>query len=124
MKTWTQLHEMMEQIKKIQNSTNRKKLKLTTLEQNRKNSFANKIQILRKNKCKVIVKYEDLEWPSHCPILHIPLNYVRHNWTLDRKDRGEDFTSSNTIIVAKRTHNLLNLISKEEIQLLVKWLDK
>lgn len=112
---------MMEQIKTNQRKISRNK---TDLDRNRKISFKNKIQLLRKSGHTVSVKYEELEWPTKCPILHIALNYKRHNWTLDRKDRTGDFTSSNTIVVAKKSHTLLNLVTREEVQLLLNWLDK
>ena len=121
MKTWTQLREMMEQIKTNQRRTKRNK---TDLDRNRKISFKNKIQFLRKSGHKVSVKYEELEWPTKCPILHIALNYKRHNWTLDRRDRNGDFTSLNTIIVAKKSHTLLNSVTKDQVRLLLNWLDK
>ena len=59
---------------------------------------------------------EDLEWPSHCPVLGIELDYnrtiagnrkLRSNYpTLDRRDNSKGYVKGNVFVISHRANRI------------------
>ncbi len=59
------------------------------------------------------IEFNDLEWPSHCPILGIELNYYAENReegspSFDRLDSSQGYDKGNVLIISWRANRIKN----------------
>ena len=78
----------------------------------------------------------DLEWPTHCPVLGIKLDYpertgergeqhVQPNWpSLDRWDNTKGYVPGNVFVISYRANTLKNTATYEEILRVAKYLSR
>jgi len=76
----------------------------------------------------------DLDWPSHCPVLGIELDYpertgergLQHaqpNWpSLDRWDSTKGYVPGNVFVISYRANTLKNTATYDEILMVAKYL--
>lgn len=69
---------------------------------------------------------EDVEIPTHCPVLGIPLDKrdADHHPSLDRFDNTKGYTKDNVNVISFRANHLKNDGSMEEISLIYHWMKK
>lgn len=69
------------------------------------------------------LKYKDLIWPSHCPLLGIRLEYDKlygHSWaapSIDRIDNSLGYVAGNVWVISKKANTMKNCASLEELKL-------
>lgn len=73
------------------------------------------------------LKFEDLVWPSHCPILGLELDYFaetrqENSPSFDRTDSSKGYTKGNVQIVSWRGNRIKNDGSLEEHEKIVNYL--
>lgn len=78
----------------------------------------------------------DLEWPSHCPVLGLELDYpartgtrgdqhAQPNWpSLDRWDSTKGYVPGNVFVISYRANTLKNSATYEEILRVAKYLSR
>lgn len=81
----------------------------------------------RKSGLEATITAADLEWPTHCPVLGIELDYparsgmrknraVQANWpSLDRLDNTKGYVPGNVFVISFRANTLKNSATHEEI---------
>ncbi len=69
---------------------------------------------------------EDIEIPTHCPVLGIPLDKrdQNHHPSLDRFDNSKGYTKDNVNVISFRANVLKKDGTMEEISLLYHWMKK
>lgn len=73
------------------------------------------------------INFGDLDWPTHCPILGIPIDYFsegrsENSCSFDKLDPDKGYIKGNVIIVSWRANRIKNDGTKEEHQLIVDFL--
>lgn len=70
------------------------------------------------------LKFEDLELPTHCPILNIELKYIKENCgnyfnhaTLDRIDNSKGYIKGNVIILSRLANVMKNEADFNQLEL-------
>ena len=91
-------------------------------------SFRRKKQNVKHTGWEFTITKDDLEWPTHCPILGIELDwlgdYVRENSpSYDRIDSTKGYIPGNVIICSWRANRIKNNGSSEEHYKIAKWLE-
>lgn len=88
----------------------------------------------RKNGLEATIMAADLEWPTHCPVLGIELDYpvrsgmrknrvVQANWpSLDRFDNAMGYVRGNVFVISYRANTLKNSAKLEEIEAIVNYM--
>lgn len=90
----------------------------------------------RKRGLPATITSADLDWPSHCPVLGIELDYpersgmrgtqhVQSNWpSLDRWDSTKGYVPGNVFVISHRANTLKSSASYEEILRVAKYLSR
>lgn len=85
---------------------------------------------LRAKKYEFSIKFEDLEWPSHCPILGIPLEYenafdvrTEGSVSFDRIDSSKGYIPGNVRIISWRANRIKNDGTSEEHRKIADYMD-
>ena len=70
--------------------------------------------------------YEDIQWPSHCPVLGIELNYERHRGRIstnlpnspsfDRIDPNKGYVKGNVMIISNKANMIKSNATVEELE--------
>lgn len=72
--------------------------------------------------------YSELEWPTECPVLGIPIFKGKagssndNSPSLDRFDNSKGYTKDNVRIISRRANTLKNDASLEELEKIVKYM--
>ena len=66
---------------------------------------------------------EDLEWPSVCPLLGIPINYFSNkngpdSPSIDRRDNSKGYTKENCWVISNRANSIKRDATVEELELI------
>ena len=76
------------------------------------------------------LKVEDINIPTHCPVLGIPISHQKtggmphtNSATIDRIDNSKGYTPDNIIIVSRRANVLKNDATIEELRKIVMFYD-
>lgn len=81
----------------------------------------------RKRGLEATISPADLDWPTHCPVLGLELNYpersgtrkrrgVQANWpSLDRWDNAKGYIPGNVFVISFRANTLKNTANIEEV---------
>lgn len=93
------------------------------LEKIQRIKFTRKKQNTKKHHIPFTIKFEDLVWPSECPILHIPIDYYaeirnENSPSFDQKIPGLGYTKENTQIISWRANRIKNDGTWEEHRLI------
>lgn len=69
------------------------------------------------------IPFAELEWPTHCPVLGIELNYYaegkcENSVSFDRKDPSKGYVSGNVVVTSWRANRIKNDGTPEEHQLI------
>ena len=91
-------------------------------------AFIRKRQNTKKSKWEFTITKNDLEWPTHCPVLGLELDwlsdYVKENSpSFDRIDCTKGYIPGNVIICSWRANRIKNNGSSEEHYKIAKWLE-
>ena len=91
---------------------------------------------LKKNGAKALglrweLTFDDVVWPTHCPVLGIELDYSyggkggpRNNSpSMDRRDPSKGYTSENTVVMSQRANRIKNDGTLDELRAIVKWME-
>lgn len=75
------------------------------------------------------ITLEDIEWPSHCPVLGIELDYFAtkrsdNSPSLDRIDNSLGYTKENTWVISNRANRVKSDSSLEELKTLVRVMEE
>lgn len=75
------------------------------------------------------ISTKDIKIPERCPILGTRLFFngpkmSKNTPTIDRKDSSKGYTPDNIQIISFRANELKNNATKEEIRLLLEWMEK
>ncbi len=73
--------------------------------------------------------WKEIEWPTHCPILNVELDYSRKPWSLnspsvDRIDNSKGYLLNNCKIVSLRGNRLKSDFTEKEILLVLNYMRK
>lgn len=79
-----------------------------------------------KNNIDFNLSVDDLEFPSHCPVLGIELNYFsevmsNNSPSLDRFDPNGGYVKGNVILISMRANRLKMNASPEELMAIAKY---
>lgn len=75
------------------------------------------------------LKFEDITWPTHCPILGLELDYFadsrqENSVSFDRLDSTKGYCKGNVVIVSWRANRIKNDGTLEEHKKIVQYLEK
>lgn len=106
-----------------------KRQRLSDLETARRRRFQRKRQHCKTTKQVFTLKYNDIIWPTHCPILGIELDYyadvrAENSVSFDKIIPKLGYIPENTRIVSWRGNRIKNDGTKEEHELIVSYLKK
>lgn len=73
------------------------------------------------------LKFSDIYWPTHCPILGIELDYFNpiladNSPSFDRINNNKGYTKENVLIISVKANRVKSNISKDELIKIVNWL--
>jgi hypothetical protein len=75
------------------------------------------------------ITQEDLEWPTHCPILGIELKYggnstkkKQNSFSMDRVDNSKGYVKGNVRIISARANSLKSNATIEELENIIKYM--
>lgn len=91
-------------------------------------SFRRKRQNAKNKHWEFTLTKEDLEWPTHCPILGIELDWFadgrsENSPSFDRIDTTKGYVPGNVIICSWRANRIKNNGTAEEHYKIAKWLE-
>lgn len=74
------------------------------------------------------ISFGSLEFPTHCPVLNIPLNYFseqrcENSPSFDRINPSLGYVEGNVAVISWRANRIKNDGSSEEHRLIAEWLD-
>lgn len=86
-------------------------------------------QRARRKQLEFDLKLTDIEVPSHCPILGLPLhknaNVAGPNSpSLDRIDNNKGYVVGNVAVISKKANNIKSDATLEELEAVVAWLKR
>ncbi|NCW69656.1 MAG: hypothetical protein EBV86_14045 [Marivivens sp.] len=91
--------------------------------------FKNVRQRAKKTGKEFTITQEDLEWPTHCPILGVELKYggnsteEKHNsFSLDRIDNSKGYVKGNVRVISARANSLKSNATIEELENIIKYM--
>ena len=93
--------------------------------------FSRKKQNCASTRHAFTIEFEDLEWPTHCPILGLELDYYgisgkknENSVSFDRIDSSKGYIPGNVQIVSWRANRIKNDGTAEEHRKIADYLDK
>ena len=96
-----------------------------------KNRFRRKRQNCKQGKWEFSIEFEDLIWPTYCPILGIKLEYssafdqkVEGSLSFDRIDSSKGYIKGNVQIISWRANRIKNNGTAEEHRKIADYIDK
>ena len=96
-----------------------------------KMKFRRKKQNCNRTRHEFTVEFDEIEWPSHCPILGLELDYygitgktVENSVSFDRIDSNKGYVSGNVRILSWRANRIKNDGTAEEHRKIADFLDK
>lgn len=121
----TRLAKRKEDIKKRYNRLSYQNL--SDLERAQAAFFTRKRQNAKWGKWDWELDMSDFEWPTHCPVLGIELDWfsdktVENSPSIDRLDSNKGYVKGNVCIMSWRANRIKNDGTKEEHQLIVDFL--
>lgn len=81
-------------------------------------------QRARKKGIPIDLQLQDIEVPTHCPVLGIPLHGTSARYdvpSLDRLDNTKGYTKDNVNVISYRANSLKSDATLEELEAIVKW---
>lgn len=92
--------------------------------------FHRKRQNCKNQKIPFLISFEEIEWPTHCPILGIPIDYesientrVENSPSFDKTNPKLGYVSGNVKIVSWRANRIKNDGTAEEHRKIANYLD-
>jgi len=75
------------------------------------------------------LNFGDLEWPSHCPVLGVELDYfneyrAENSPSFDQKEPGKGYVQGNVTIMSWRANRIKNDGTAEEHRRIADWLER
>lgn len=100
----------------------------TDIERAQSSFFTRKRQNCRYKKWDWDIQMSDLEWPSHCPILGIELDWFaektqENSPSIDRLDNSKGYIKGNVAVMSWRANRIKNNGSAEEHHKIAHYLD-
>ena len=91
-------------------------------------AFRRKKQNVKQSKWEFTITKNDLEWPTHCPILGIELDWLadarlENSPSFDRIDCTKGYVKGNVVIISWRANRIKNNGTAEEHYKIAKWLE-
>ena len=93
--------------------------------------FNERMKDARKRGIEATIKFTDISWPTHCPVLGIELDYKTKrgnrkalnpaNPSIDRWDNTKGYIPGNVFIISNRANSLKNNGSIEELEAVAKY---
>jgi hypothetical protein len=84
----------------------------------------------KKNGVEFSLVPEDLEWPTHCPILGVEIEYrgrgrgaLSNSASLDRLDNSKGYVAGNVFVISWRANRIKNDATAEEHRKIAAWID-
>lgn len=76
-----------------------------------------------------LTSYEDIEWPSVCPVLGIRLDYNAHRSSdnspqIDRVDNSKGYTRDNVKVISRRANILKSDATLDELKAIVNYVSR
>lgn len=101
----------------------------SALEAAQASSFRRKKGNVSKTDWEFTVQMSDIEWPTHCPILGLELDWFaesaqENSPSYDRIDHTKGYTPGNVAIMSWRANRIKNDGTAEEHRKIADWLDK
>lgn len=98
-----------------------------TLDQLKLKKYLNKKEWASARKIKFDISFDDITWPTHCPILGIELDYLSlcgkdNAPTFDRIDNNKGYTKDNFQIISHKANRIKNNGTLEELEKIVNFL--
>jgi hypothetical protein len=93
----------------------------------KKHKFASKKANSRRTGIKFTIDFGDLVWPSYCPVLGIPINYLspgisENSPSIDQIVPGKGYVPGNVAVMSWRANRIKNDGTLEEHEKIVTWL--
>lgn len=97
----------------------------------RRHKVRGRLREARKRGIEVTISFEDIYWPTHCPILGIELDYKTPkgrrdsrnpaNPSLDRWDNSKGYIPGNVYVISFRANVLKNNAKPEELEAIARY---
>jgi hypothetical protein len=72
------------------------------------------------------VGFDDVHWPTHCPILGCPIDYSARDtdacWSLDRLDPALGYVPGNVFVMSHRANRLKSFGTAAEHESVAQWM--
>lgn len=95
-----------------------------------KSRFRRKVQNCKDTKTPFLVEFEDILWPTHCPVLGIELDYYgvagsrnEASVSFDRVDSTMGYVPGNVIVISWRANRIKNDGTSEEHRKIAEYID-
>lgn len=93
----------------------------------KRQKFSNKKANAHRVGTEFTIQFGDLEWPSHCPVLGIPLDYYadgrqENSPSIDQIDPTKGYVPGNVAVMSWRANRIKNDGTLEEHVKIVNWL--
>ena len=93
--------------------------------------FRRKLQNCRKNEKEFTLDFDDLDWPTHCPVLGIEIDYLgldggrqENSPSFDRTNSSIGYIPGNVQIISWRANRVKNDGTAEEHKKIADYIDK
>jgi transposase len=99
----------------------------TDLNAAKRNAFENKARNARRGKWEFTIAMTDIEWPSHCPVLGIELDWfspcrTEGSPSFDRIDPSKGYIPGNVAIISWRANRIKNDGTADEHAKIAGWM--
>ena len=96
-----------------------------------KMKFRRKVQNCKRNNIRFDLEFDDLEWPTHCPILGVEIDYLgmetgkqENSPSFDKLVPSKGYTKGNVQIISWRANRIKNNGNAEEHRKIAEYIDK
>lgn len=95
----------------------------------KRSKYKKKLYNAKKRGIEFTLEFSDLDWPTHCPVLGIEINYSLKKMedtsiSFDRIDPSKGYTKENTLLVSQRANRLKNDASFDELKQIYNYFSK
>lgn len=95
----------------------------------KKQKYTNKRHSANSNGIPFTLGFGDLEWPTHCPILGVELDYQldgrkENSPSIDRIDNTKGYVPGNVAVLSWRANRIKNDGTSEEHEKIAQWMQK
>jgi hypothetical protein len=104
-------------------------LKLSDLDRTQRARFTRKKQNSKQTGWEWLVKFHEINWPTHCPILGLEIDYFteirkENSASFDRIDNSKGYVKGNVHIISWRANRIKNDGTAEEHRKIADYLEK